>query len=517
MNPQALQLVVQLRRARRRTLALVDDLDEDQLRDQRAPRVEAPLWHLGHVAWFQEFWTVRRTASKVPKIAAVDALYDPRRVPPGARAELDLPPHADTRRYLEHVLDAVTLHLERDELDTKSAWFHGLTVAHEDLHGEALVQTRQALGLAAPIAGGDLYALVSDAMRSGRSAATERGLRLFEARIADELAKDGRGSRPIVRMELATGRIRVRRDGVDVPVDMQLLSDLAARILHAEMLEHLAAPDRAAIAEEALAAGPCRGDVELPGGAFALGARGDEAFTFDNERGAQAVELAPIRMARAPVTQAEFAEFVDARGYEREACWSEVGLRWRDANLVRGPMHWEKGHGGRWFRRHFDALLPIEEHRPMTNVNAFEAEAWCRWAGRRLPSEAEWEYAASANADGTKRRFPWGDDPVTPRRAHLDLASPCTVDVNAHASGDTPSGLRQMLGNAWEWTSSPLTRYTGFRPDVLAHYSERGFDRHRVLRGGSFATSTSLARNTFRHFLPPEERNAFAGFRTCAV
>jgi len=268
--------------------------------------------------------------------------------------------------------------------------------------------------------------------------------------------------------------------------------------------------------------GDLPGDVALPGGTFLVGATPDEPFVFDNEKWAHPVELAPFRIARAPVTQARFAEFVDDAGYARKALWSEAGWRWREAGGIGGPAGWERRAGG-WARRTFDRWAPLEPHQPMVNVSAFEAEAYCRWAGRRLPTEAEWEAAAAGEPgpDGRlsarKRRFPWGDAPPGPARAHVDARALHPIDVGALPAGDSAFGCRQLIGNVWEWTATDFAPYPGFVPDPYREYSEPWFGTHRVLRGGSFATPGRLLRNTWRNFYCPDRRDPWAGFRTCAA
>jgi iron(II)-dependent oxidoreductase len=154
------------------------------------------------------------------------------------------------------------------------------------------------------------------------------------------------------------------------------------------------------------------------------------------------------------------------------------------------------------------------------HVNWHEANAWCRWAGRRLPSEAEWEYAAAAEpADGGndgKRIYPWGDTLGRKDEANLDAAVLGCVDVAAHGAGDTIWGCRQMIGNVWEWTASAFQPYPGFSPDVYAEYSQPWFGSRKVLRGGAWATRSRLIKNTYRNFFPPDRRDIFAGFRTVA-
>ncbi len=268
--------------------------------------------------------------------------------------------------------------------------------------------------------------------------------------------------------------------------------------------------------------GDLPGDAAVPGGTLLLGASRDEPFAFDNEQWAHPVDLAPFAISRAPVTQSRFAEFVGDGGYARRELWSDDGWRWREAAGAGAPVYWRR-RGGGWERREFDRWVPLEPHRPVVNVCWFEAEAFCRWAGRRLPTEAEWEAAAACEPgpggrlSPRKRRFPWGDAPPTPERAHLDARALHAVDVGALAAGDSAFGCRQMTGNVWEWTASPFVPYPGFEPGVYREYSLPWFGTHRVLRGGSFATPGRLLRNTWRNFYTPDRRDLWAGFRTCAA
>jgi iron(II)-dependent oxidoreductase len=160
----------------------------------------------------------------------------------------------------------------------------------------------------------------------------------------------------------------------------------------------------------------------------------------------------------------------------------------------------------------------------MLHVNWYEAEAYCRWARRRLPTEVEWEVAAAGEPDGSggrlsgrKRRFPWGDAPPSPDRANLDGHTVGCLHVAALPAGESAFGCRQMLGNVWEWTSSDLLPYPGFVADPYKEYSEPWFGTHKVLRGGCWTTRSRLLRNTYRNFYRPDRRDVWAGFRTCAL
>ncbi|MBL8862203.1 MAG: SUMF1/EgtB/PvdO family nonheme iron enzyme [Planctomycetes bacterium] len=266
---------------------------------------------------------------------------------------------------------------------------------------------------------------------------------------------------------------------------------------------------------------PLTGDARVPGGKFRLGAEPGSPFTFDNEMWAHERAVAPFAIARAAVTQAEFARFVEDGGYARRELWSAAGWTWRTAEGATHPLHWRRA-GSRWLRRHHDRLVALEPDVAMHHVAWFEAEAWCAWAGRRLPTELEWEVAATADSDGhgrlsgAKRVFPWGGAPPTPEHAQLDLRTDGPVPVSACPAGDSAFGLRQMLGNVWEWTADDFGPYPGFEPGPYREYSQPWFTGHKVLRGGSFATRARLASPTYRNFYTPDRRDVLAGFRTCA-
>jgi iron(II)-dependent oxidoreductase len=215
-------------------------------------------------------------------------------------------------------------------------------------------------------------------------------------------------------------------------------------------------------------------------------------------------------MARAAVSQGEFRTFVEDSGYSREECWSTSGWQWRLEFNVQGPLYWRR-EGKNFSRRVFDSWVPLEEHQAMVHVSWYEAEAYCRWAGRRLPTEAEWEFAAGGLE---KRRYPWGDEPDA-QRANLDGRWGGPLSVNALPQGETPEGCRQMMGNVWEWTASDFMAYPGFVPDPYSEYSEPWFGDHKVLRGGCWATRFRLLRNTLRNFYTPDRRDVWTGFRTC--
>ena len=260
-------------------------------------------------------------------------------------------------------------------------------------------------------------------------------------------------------------------------------------------------------------------DVAVPGGTFTLGAvEGELPFVFDNEKWGHEVHVGPFAIAATAVSNGEFLRFVEAGGYRDRSCWTDEGWWWKQALGAEHPVYWRRESDGTWLVRRYDAWVPIDPHAAIIHVNWHEATAYCIWAGRRLPTEAEWELAAAGGADGSpKRLYPWGDEPPTPERANLDFRGRGTVDVRALPAGDTPSGCRQMVGNAWEWTATEFGPYPGFVADPYKEYSEPWFSGHKVLRGGAWSTRSRLIRNTWRNFYTPDRRDVMCGFRTCAA
>ena len=268
-------------------------------------------------------------------------------------------------------------------------------------------------------------------------------------------------------------------------------------------------------------AGALSGDAAVPGGSWRLGSEAD-GFVFDNEKWAHPVELAPFRIARAAVTNAEFAAFVDGGAYRRREFWCEAGWEWRQSRDAEKPVYWVAKRDGMWTARRYREIETLAPDSAVVFVNWFEASAWCRWAGRRLPSEAEWEAAAVGEAAGnrlaeTRRRWPWGDPPPTPARANTDFAFDGPIDVGALAESDSAFGCRQMIGNVWEWTASDFLPFDGFSADPYKDYSQPWFGTRKVLRGGCWATSARIARPAYRNFFTPDRCDVFAGFRTCAI
>ena len=400
----ASRLEVALVQGRDQLLALFEGFERalgpDGLHIAYDPVLNLPLWELGHIGWFEEFWLARNAARgrgaacdpQGPRSASVlpgaDALYDSSNVPHTQRWQLALPDAAATRRYLGAVR-ARTLELLRhcgssdDEL-----YFFRLVLFHEDMHREAWQFMAQQLG--------------------------------------------------------------VSLDTSMVPQGPQM-SDVQGQWL-------------------------------VPAAELQLGSTGP-GFAFDNELAAEWQHVSSFTIDRAPVSWARYLPFVQAGGYVESRWWSPDGWRWREHQAAAHPRHLRhlrhpRQAGGSWQQHRFGHWLPLDEAAPAVHLTAFEAQAWCRWAQRRLPTEIEWELAATC-APLQGEAFEWGQ--------------------------------------VWEWTASPFAAYPGFVPHPYRDYSQPWFDGRPVLRGASFATATHMKHPRFRNFFSADRNDVFAGFRSCAL
>jgi gamma-glutamyl hercynylcysteine S-oxide synthase len=252
--------------------------------------------------------------------------------------------------------------------------------------------------------------------------------------------------------------------------------------------------------------------VRIDAGTFLMGDDG-EGFAYDNERPRHEVHVDAYEIDRMPVTNGQYAAFIDDGGYERPELWTDEGWAWRRSAHVEHPLFWTTSGGERRFER--DERL--DPNMPVMHVSWFEADAYARWEGKRLPTEAEWEKAAAwAPWAHHPRTFPWGDTQPTHTLANLDVHAFGPLPAGALPRGESGYGVLGMIGDAWEWTSSDFGPYPGFRAHPYREYSEVFFGGgYKVLRGGSWATRPSVARNTFRNWDFPQRRQILSGFR-CA-
>ena len=423
-------LTAALQDARARTLALVEDLDEQQLLGPRLPTTNPLCWEIAHAAYFHELWVLRHLGRQTEILPDSDELFDSISIQHDLRWDLPLPDMSNILKYMEDVLSAELVQLNQIELADSAKYFYLLALFHEDMHGEALTYTRQTL--AYPVPG-------------------------------------------FLQGKAPSG--------------------------HAES--------------------PANEDIEIAGGVFMLGAKRDGEFIFDNEKWAHKVTLAPFRIARYAVSNQDYAEFVEAGGYLTEKYWCRQGWRWRCEQGLEHPVYWNRDSDQTWHARQFDQWRPLDLSHPVIHISWHEARAFCKWAGRRLPTEAEWEFAAACDPgnrtdDGPRKTpFPWGKH-IAENCANLDSMAPGTVAVDACPNGDSASGCRQMFGNVWEWTDSTFLPYPGFSPDWYREYSRLLFGQTKVLRGGAWATRGRMLRNTWRNYYGADRNDVFAGFRTCA-
>lgn len=422
-------LVFALTDARRLELELFAGLADDGLLGEKGHFLEPPIWELGHVAWFQEYWLLRHLAGAEPLLPGSDGIYDSFNVSYRLRWDHAYPTREETLRYCAEVLRRSVERLAGRAPDERETYFYTLATLHEDMHAENLTLILHTLGARRP------------------------RLSAFQPAAA----------RP--------------------PVDESF---------HAH-------------------------DVQVPGARFLLGARRDEPFFFDNETWAHPVEVKPFCIAATAVTNREFEAFVEDGGYARRELWSARGWDFRRRAGITQPLFWVRDPAG-WSERHFDSVARLRPFAPVSCVSWFEADAFCRWAHRRLPTEAEWELAATFDPrTGQRRRYPWGAAPPSPAQANLDYRAGGTIDVRALPAGDSPAGCRQMIGNVWEWVEDTFAPYPGFERGPYKEYSEPYFGKKKVLKGGAWTTRSRLIRPGYRNFYLHKRRNIFAGFRTCAL
>jgi gamma-glutamyl hercynylcysteine S-oxide synthase len=254
----------------------------------------------------------------------------------------------------------------------------------------------------------------------------------------------------------------------------------------------------------------------VPAGPFVMGTD-DRGLAYDNERPAHEVVLGAYRIDLAPVTNGAYLQFVEDGGYRRRELWTAEGWAWLAQVRVTQPGGWVREARG-WSERAFGRIEPLLQDQPVVHVSWFEADAYARWARRRLPTEAEWEKAAAWDLEAlVARRHPWGDAPPTAEHANLDQRLFGPAAAGAYPLGTSYFGCHQMLGCVWEWTATDFEPYPGFEIFPYPEYSAIHFGRgYRVLRGGSWATQPLVARNTFRNWDLPQRRQIFAGFRCAA-
>ncbi|PPK66902.1 ergothioneine biosynthesis protein EgtB [Actinokineospora auranticolor] len=260
---------------------------------------------------------------------------------------------------------------------------------------------------------------------------------------------------------------------------------------------------------------PVKREVFVPAGPFTMGTS-TEPWALDNERPAHRVHVDAFYLDTVPVSNGEYLDFIAAGGYDQPRWWSEVGWAHRQRAELFAPRFWERDGDG-WVRTRFGVVEPVPVDEPVVHVCFHEAAAYAKWAGKRLPTEPEWEKAARFDpATGRSRRYPWGDEDPGPEHANLGQRHLRPAPVGSYPLGESALGARQLVGDVWEWVDSDFRPYPGFAAFPYREYSEVFFGGdYKMLRGGSFGTDASAVRGTFRNWDHPIRRQIFSGFR-CA-
>jgi ergothioneine biosynthesis protein EgtB len=261
---------------------------------------------------------------------------------------------------------------------------------------------------------------------------------------------------------------------------------------------------------------PTRRSVEIPSGRVRLGAeRGELAFGWDNEHAAHEVEVEGFEIETLPVTNGDFLEFVEAGGFERPELWAEGSWEWRERHAIRHPPRWLPHEGGWRYRTLFDERPLSDVLDWPASVSWDTADAFCRWRGARLPSEAELHRAAHTTPEGGHRAFPWGDTPPGPEHGNLGFARWSATPVGSFPAGASAWGVEELVGNGWEWTRTPFGPFPGFeaRPHYPGYSKDFFDDAHYVMLGASWATDAALVRRSFRNWFQPHYPYVFTKFR----
>jgi iron(II)-dependent oxidoreductase len=424
-SPAAARTVEALEEGRRRTLALVASVSDDDLERVHSPLMSPLVWDLAHIAAYEDLWLAHRYGERPLLREELTATYDAFETPRALRGDIELLGPAQARQYLNdvraRVLDVI------DERGVGDGVLHEMVLRHEHQHNETMLQTLMLAALPG-------YELAGRRpVPAGAPSGTHTGLELIE-----------------------------------------------------------------------IPAGPCT--IGAP-------ARG---FAYDNERARQRVDLGRFLIGRTPVTNGAYLGFIEDGGYERREWWSDEGWAWKEEFEITGPGGWT---ADRTAESRLGGLEPLHLDRPVVHVTWYEADAFARARGLRLPTEFEWEKSASWDEHAQAAHpYPWGRRrPVPGLHANLDQRGCGTVPAGAYPAGASPYGCLGMIGDVWEWTSSFFERYPGFAAYPYREYSEVFFGtEYRVLRGGSWATRSRVASASFRNWDYPQRRQIFAGFRIAA-
>lgn len=469
------ELFGQLQTQRERTLEMVRPLTDEQRSVQHSRILSPVVWDLGHIASFEREWIDRADgAAERPGNAspANASLYDPVLHPRPIRGTLPLPNSETCLNELAAVRSdtATLLNSTRFPVNDPllgTGFVFSMVAQHEAQHSETILQGLQLLP----------------------SLGYEPAHRPARPHIAERTPKT--------------------RDASATPTSSSAFSRITAGDLIGSEDDQEKEPENSFVAHVS-------GEAFIPSGLSLMGTD-DTATAYDNERPAHHVELDSFWIDVAPVSNATFAHFIEDGGYLRRELWTNDGWKWLRESKVESPAQWTRNTEGQWTERAFGRVEALQLDQPVVHVCWHEASACARWLGKRLPTEAEWEKAAAWDLErGLPRRYPWGDSPPDQHRANLDQRTFAPSALGTLPRGSSYFGCHHMLGDVWEWTSSDFLPYPGFRAFPYPEYSRIHFgSRHKVLRGGSWATPSIAIRNTFRNWDLPERRQIFAGLR-CA-
>jgi iron(II)-dependent oxidoreductase len=421
-----------LSEARRRTLALVEGIGDEDLVRVHSPLMSPLVWDLGHIAAFEDLWLVHRFAGRPLLRSDLAVVYDAFETPRARRGDLPFLGPEGALEYLADVREfAVSLAQDRGVGDGA---LHEMVARHEHQHCETMLQTIQLARL-----------------EGYPAAARPTGATAARAAAATTAAPSSDG-----------------KSGLEL--------------------------------------------IEVPAGPCTVGAAPGR-FAYDNERPRQRVELDRFSIAKTQVTNGAYLEFIGAGGYRRREVWSEEGWEWKEQHGIERPGGWAEDLTAEW---RLGACEPLDLASPVIHVSWYEADAFARAHGARLPSELEWEKAASWDpAAGEARGYPWGErGPQPGLHCNLDQLHRGPVAAGSYPAGDSPYGISDTIGQVWEWTNSTFEGYPGFSAHPYPEYSEVFFGQgYRVLRGGSWATRARVATPSFRNWDFPQRRQIFAGIR----
>ncbi|WP_313934871.1 SUMF1/EgtB/PvdO family nonheme iron enzyme [Nostoc sp. FACHB-280] len=505
---------------RRKTLKLLDELDEITFCNQYHPDFSPVGWHLGHIAYTESLWLLEHSAGlrclfpQYRKLFAADGLPKSERI--------KLPNLAEIRYYLQTVREKVLEYLEVVDIEPQERLWRFL-IQHESQHCEILsyvlelskrgkgvgVHTSTSLSnptstsLSNPTStslSNPTSTSLSNPTSTSLSNPTSTSLSNPTSTSLSNPTSTSLSNPTSTSLSNPTSTSLSNQGGEGVGVQGKNITLSTQHSALSEKLRAGVSPvEQTSVTQHSALSTQM---VMIPAGEFEMGNNSLDAL--DNESLCHRVYLDTYWIDPYPVTCGQYREFMAAGGYENSAWWSDAGWQWLQTEQEKQPLYWQSD-------RSYD------DH-PVCGVSWYEAEAYSRFVGKRLPTEAEWEKAASWDAQAQRRRtYPWGEEMPSQKYCNCDRLIGQTTPVNHYPEGQSSYGLLDTLGNVWEWTASWFTPYQGFQSYPYVGYSQVYFDyQHRVLKGGSWATRPWVARCSFRNWYYPHIRQVFSGFR-CAT